>query len=501
MGVGIRGAQFKTIIFNNIFDDIILNKKRTMKKILVICLSVVVMSACADLTELNVDTKNPQEVSGASLFANATKSLVDFMQSTNVNVNNFRLWSQYWAQTTYADESNYDIIGRNVNGRTWNTLYATVIRDAREAKAAIAANTLLTDEQKRNQTAMCEVVEVFAFHVLVDIFGDVPYTAALGDDVTPAYDNDTDIYADLLDRLAVAAGDLSGSSNMGDADLIYGGDTDAWKKFANSLRLRLAIRIADVDATSAKSHAEAAIAGGVFTSSADDFQLGYLAGTPNTNPLWVDLIQSGRSDFIGANTLGDYMNALNDPRRATYFSNLVAGEVVGGAYGDNNNYAAHSQPGDVLTDPTFPGVIFDYTEVAFLLADAAERGYAGAGNAEDNYNAGIESSMTKWGVDAADIATYMAQADVAYASAPGTWKEKIGKQKWIAMYNRGFEGWSTYRLYDAPALNIAVQAGIPTPTRFTYPVDEFSLNGASVEAAGAAIGGDALDTKVFWDVN
>lgn len=473
-----------------------------MKKILIICLSVVVMSACTDLTELNVDTKNPQEVSGASLFANSTKELVDFMQSTNVNVNNFRLWSQYWAQTTYADESNYDIIGRNVNGRTWNRLYATVIRDAREAKDAIAANTLLTDEQKRNQTAMCEVIEVFAFHVLVDIFGDVPYTAALGDDVTPAYDNDTDIYADLLDRLATASSELSGDSNMGASDLIYGGDTGAWKKFANSLRLRLAIRIADVDAASAKSHAEAAIADGVFTSSADDFELGYQAGTPNTNPLWVDLVQSGRSDFIGANTIGDYMNALSDPRRTAYFSNLNAlDSVIGGAYGDNNNYAAHSQPGLIFREPTFPGTILDYTEVAFLLADAAERGYAGAGTAEDNYNAGIESSMGDWGVDAADAAAYLAQADVAYSTAPGTWKEKIAKQKWMAMYNRGFEGWSTYRLYDAPALNVAVQAGIPTPTRFTYPVDEFSLNGANVEAASSAIGGDALDTKVFWDVN
>lgn len=107
-----------------------------MKKILIICLSFLVFSACTDLTELNVDTKNPQEVSGGSLFANAEKELIDFMVSTNVNVNNFRLWSQYWAQTTYADESNYDIIGRNVNGRAWNRMYATVIRDLREAKAA-----------------------------------------------------------------------------------------------------------------------------------------------------------------------------------------------------------------------------------------------------------------------------------------------------------------------------------------------------------------------------
>jgi hypothetical protein len=476
---------------------------KKMKKILIIALSVFVMSACTDLTELNKDIKNPQEVSAGSLFANATKELFDFMVSTNVNENNFRLWSQHWAQTTYSDESNYDLVTRNVNGRAWDAMYSTVIKDLREAKLAIAANDLLTTEQRNNQNAMCDVMEVFAFHVLTDIFGDIPYTTALGEDVTPGYDDDAAIYTDLIARLTAASNTFAGESNMGGADLIYGGDVMMWKKFTNSLKLRLAIRIADANNAAAKTAAEQAIAAGVFTSSADDFKLQYANSTPNTNPLWVDLVQSGRSDFIAANTLGDYLNLLNDPRRSAFFSGPVdsVGGVIGGIYGNSNSYNSNSQPGTVLKEPTLPGVILSYTEVAFLLADATERGYNTGATAESFYNAGVESSILEWGGVAGDAAAYLAQADVAYSTAPGDWKAKIAKQKWIALYNRGFEAWSTYRLYDAPTLNIATGAGVPTPARYTYPVSEYTLNGASVASAAGAMGGDELDTKIFWDKN
>ena len=98
---------------------------------------------------------------------------------------------------------------------------------------------------------------------------------------------------------------------------------------------------------------------------------------------------------------------------------------------------------------------------------------------------------------------YYAQADVDYATAPGTWKEIIGSQKWIAMYDQGFEAYTTQRLYDAPAMNIATGALTTPPTRWTYPTSEFSLNGESVEAAIQAKGAGFDDpfTKVFWDVN
>lgn len=475
----------------------------TMKKLLYLALIVLTLGACTDnLTDLNVDTKKPTEVPSGTLFANATVELMDMMTSTNVNINNLRLWAQHWAQTTYPDESNYELVERNVNGRTWNTLYATVLRDVAEARPLIQDDPFLSDAEKANQLAMCDVMEVIAYTLLVDFFGDVPYSQALQEGVfLPTYDDDASVYNAMLDKLNGAINTLSGDSGMGSYDLIYGGDADAWKKFANTYKLRLAIRLADSDDARAKSMVEAAVNSGVFTSSADNFQIQYLGNPPNTNPLWEDLVQSGRSDFVAANTLVDYMNGLEDPRRDVYFSGPVdsLGNPIGGIYGAANNYNANSQAGTILTDPELPGVFLSYTEVRFLLADAAERGYSVGGTTEEHYNAGVTSSFEDWGVAGADA--YLQNPDVAWSTAPGNWKEKIAMQKWIALYNQGFEAWSTYRLYDAPAMNIADGAGTTPPLRYTYPVSEFSVNGANVESAASAIGGDDLMTPIFWDVN
>jgi hypothetical protein len=525
---------------------------KKMKKIIIIGLALLTVLSCEDLTELNEDIKNPKEVPAGALFASATKDLFDFMTEPNVNVNNFRLWAQQWAQTTYADESNYELVERNVNGAAWNRLYAEVIRDLDDAKKIIQADELLSDEAKTTQVAMAEVLQVFAYHVLVDIFGDIPYNEALTDDVTPAYDDDAAIYNDLVSRLNAAIPNLSGGSQLSNYDLVYGGNVEMWKLLANSLKLRLAIRMAQVNNSMAQTMAEEAVASGVFTSNDDNFLLKYQSSTPNTNPLWVSLIQSGRSDYVVASTLIDIMNELGDPRLLTYASDPVAfgypvnnagveqdstfftegllmiytdmsgedstaflsGEVtifaadtlkqprliLGGAYGDNNAFNTFSHPGVLQEDPTFPGIIMSYWEVAFLLADAAERGYNVGGTAEEFYNAGIEASVLYWVGDEAAVADYLDNPDVAYATAPGTPFQRIALQKWISLYDQGFEAWSTVRLYDYPKLPIAVLSELPTPTRYTYPVTEYSLNEENVETAGTAMGGDALDTNVFWDV-
>lgn len=486
-----------------------------MKKILLIGLAIVTMVACDDLSELNEDLKNPQEVPAGALFANATKNMVDFMTTPNVNVNNFRLWAQQWAQTTYADESNYELVERNVNGRTFNTIYVEVIRDLREAGVFIEANQNLSDVAKKNQLAMAEVMEIYAWHVLVDIFGDVPYSESFNEDpkvVEPAFDDDQAIYQDLMVRLDAAIADLGGDSRMGDFDIIYGGDADLWKRFANSLKLRLAWRTAAVNQSQAITKAQEAASSGLISSVDQQFMLSYESSTPNTNPLWVSLVQSGRSDFIAASTIVDPMVARNDPRLDDYFKDQISGEFKGGVYGSTNAYPAFSHPGLLQEDPTFEGVLMSYWEVAFLLADFEERGASFSmvseyypsvtmDTPEEFYNEGITASIVYWGNTVADAQAYLAQPNVAYATATGTNFQKIALQKWISLYDQGFEAWSTYRFYDYPVLPIAAQAGIPTPKRYTYPVSEYSLNEANVRAAGTAIGGDALDTPVFWDVN
>ena len=289
----------------------------------------------------------------------------------------------------------------------------------------------------------------------------------------------------------------SGDNGLGSYDLMYGGDAEMWKKFAASMALKLAVRAADVN-TQAAAVAQAAVAAGVFTSSADAAVLHYTASPPNTNPLWDDLVQSGRADFCAANTFADILNDLNDPRRGTYFRNLDAdGDVIGAPYGLASSYALNSQPGDALEDPTLGSALMDYAEVEFLLADAAARGWSVGGSAADHYNAAVTASIEGWGGSATDAADYLAQTSVAWDAT--MWKERIGVQKWIAMYTRGNEAWATQRQYDYPAMNVAEEAQTVTPYRMSYGIDEYSLNGSNVAAARG--GNDDRFSKVFWDAN
>ncbi|MGI0107601.1 SusD/RagB family nutrient-binding outer membrane lipoprotein [Salinimicrobium sp. WS361] len=476
-----------------------------MKKLFLIILLATGVVACSDdLSEVNVDTKAPTEVPADVLFSNATKNLIDQMVSTNVNRGIFKLVAQYWTETTYTDEANYNLVERDINGSQWIILYRNVLKDLEEAKMILNENpdSSLSEAQIQNQLAMIEVLQVFTWHVLVDTFGDIPYTEALDlENSTPVYDDDAAIYNDIVIRLDSAISQLNdGAGGFGDADYLYNGDAGQWAKFANSLKLRLALRYANVDDTKAAKMATEAIQAGVFESHADNASMDYEASAPNTNPIWEDLVQSGRADFVAANTLVDRMNALDDPRRNDYFAqNLGAGVYDGGTYGANGNTQGNSTIySERFEDPTLEGVLLDYTEVEFLIAEAAARGYITA-DAEAHYNEAITSSILYWDGTEAEANAYIAQPAVAYSQS--NWIEKIGVQKWIALYNRGFEAWSSWRKLDFPKLPNAAQSGLPVPLRFTYPVSEATLNGENWEAASSAIGGDEQQTPVFWDQN
>lgn len=469
-----------------------------MKKYL-LPLFVVLLASCSDESyeELNQDPNKPTTVSAEALFTSATKSLTDQMESPNINTNVFRLFSQYWTQTTYIDESNYDLITRSIPDAHWSELYRDVLYDLKDAKSKATT---------ANQVAQIEVLEVYTWQILVDTFGDIPYTEALqGNAIAqPRYDNDTDIYTSLLTRINSAIATLTSSTSSGfsNADIIYGGDITKWKKFANSLKLKLAMRIADVNNTVAKQNAEQAFISGVFSSNTDNAHVQYEANATNANPIWYDLVQSNRNDFVISNTFVAKLNTLNDPRRAKFFEqNLGVNTYLGGPYGDNNSYAIYTHVNENISAQDFRGVLMDYSEIEFLLAEAKERGYSITGTAEDHYIAGITANMLDWGVVQSAITSYLAQTTVNYTTATGTWKQKIGTQFWIAMYNRGFEGWSVWRKFDSPTLNLPAVSGLPVPTRYTYPIREQNLNGVNRATAAAAIGGDAMTTKVFWDVN
>lgn len=481
-----------------------------INKFLLILLLFVAASCGDEFYELNEDIKNPSSVPGESLFTSAQKDLVDQMVSTNVNYNVFRLFNQHWTETTYTDESNYDILTRNIPEQHWSELYRRTLKNLDEAAKVIADTEVLPEEEaaKNNKLQIIEILSVFTWSVLVESFGDIPYEQALDiDQLLPVYDDAQTIYEHLLTRLNSAIEGLNtDAGSFGTADNMYNGDVEAWKKFANSLKLRMGLTLADVAPDLARSTVESAVASGVFTSNADNATLNYLTAPPNTNPLYIDLVASGRNDFVAANTLVDVMNELDDPRRQYYFDDNIrdedTGEViyVGGIYGDGNNYALYTHVNPRITQPDFGGTILDYAEVELLLAEAAARGYDVPGTAESHYEAGIEASIKFWGGTDAEVDAYLAMPEVAYATAEGDWKQKIGMQRWIALYNRGFAGWLSQRRLDYPVLQAPPDAVSGFPVRLTYPIVEQTLNGANWSSASDAIGGDDVETRLFFDL-
>jgi hypothetical protein len=473
-----------------------------MKKLLILAVvPLLMLSACKkDITSINVDPKNPQAAPAPTFFSNAQKNLADLLTSTNVNDNIFRLILQYWQETTYTDESNYDIVTRQNPRQLWNVLYRDVIRDLREAKKLVPGQA--SGATQKNQLAMVEVTEIMAWYYLVTTFGDIPYTEALDVEISlPKYDKQKDVYMDLLTRLDAAIANFSAAGGAGTfegADLLYAGDIAAWIKFANSFKLKMGMTIADSDPAKSKAVVESAVAAGVFTSNADNAVFQYLAGPPNTNPVWVDLVQSGRKDFVAASTIVNKMKALNDPRLDDFFTTDAVGGYSGGTPGASSNYSTFSKPDEALTAPDYPATLLSYAEVEFFLAEAKERGYTVPGTAIQHYNNAVTASILEWGGTTTEATAYLAQPGVAYVSA--NWKQLIGEQKWIALYNRGWDEWIEWRRLDFPTIVAPPTAGSVTPKRFTYPIPEQNLNKANYTAAAASVGGDVVATRLFWDV-
>lgn len=476
-----------------------------MKKLIILFLPFLLLTACVDsLEDYNVDTKRPSQVPPVTLFSNALKGLADTLTTPNVNVNNYRLYTQQWTTTTYLDEPRYNVTARIIPESFWRGLYKGVISDLNESRRLINEDALLSQATKDVQLAQIEIVEVMTWATLVNTFGDIPYSEAMNpENPLPKYDDAKTVYDAILARLDAALPKLeSKGTPFGGGDLLYEGNIAEWVKFGNSLKLKLAMIIADSDPAKAKTMVAAA-APKVFTSNADNAAFPYISTPPNYNPIAQNLnsLYTSRQDFVPSATIVNPMNELKDPRRPFYFT-TIGGNYVGGQYGFLNTYSSFSHISDKIIDPAFEGLLLDYSEVEFLLAEAVERGFI-TGSAAEHYNKAVTASITYWGGTAAEAAAYLAQPKVAYATAGANWKEKIGFQKWLALYNRGWESWVEWRRLDYPKLSPPsggnVPAGLAIPVRMIYPIIEQTLNGANREAAASAIGGDLATTKLWWD--
>lgn len=458
----------------------------------------------------NVDPKKPSEVQAKTLFLNAQINLVDYVSSINQNLNNSRLLAQYAAQTTYTDESRYNFTDRKFNDALWEVLYHNVLFDLQEAELLLQENQDAYSEAAfNNRLAAINVLSVYTYQVLVDQFGDIPYTEALmgSENPTPAYDDAQTVYEDLIAMLTNAANTMDATADTwGSYDWFYSGDTDAWITLANSLKLRLAMRVADVtngwSNGSPQQWAEDAVSAGVFASQDQSVIFDYPGTDPNVYTIWEEMIQGGRKDFVPANTVINLMNELEDPRREYFFDqhDPDSSYYIGGNYGDGNIWGNVSYFDETLKDPGYAFILIDYVEMEFFKAEAIERGFTVPGTAEEHYNNAIEASILDWGGSQAEVDTYLGQDNVAYTLAAGDWREKIGKQKYVALFDRGVEGWAEWRRLDYPEFNPPpdfVYSDIPI--RQPYPFDENNFNLSNYDQAAEAIGGDDISTMLFWD--
>ncbi|BAV94426.1 hypothetical protein JBKA6_0413 [Ichthyobacterium seriolicida] len=370
-----------------------------------------------------------------------------------------------------------------------------------EAKKLLKEDKGIKESVKKVRDAILDIHIVFAYSRLVETFGNIPYKEALDiENLSPKYDDAKTVYKDLISKLDKAIKAISANPQAcGFPDDNVYTTTLGWKKFAAFLMFRMGLVMADVDETYAKDIVVKANNYGLFESSADNAYYNYKPVQPNQNRMYLALVASGRNDYVIAKTFIDVLESLNDPRISKLCTPVSPNKYLGGEIGKGSAYSEYSHVTDRFTKADAKGRIFDYSEVKLLLAEAVQRGFL-AGDAKQHYDDGVTASIVFFGGTDAEATTYLAQPEVVYDATK--WKERIGTQMWIAMYNRGSSAWLHWRRLDYPELAPAAEpfGGISQPPyRYTYPVSEQNLNKKSYEQASSAIGGDNLDTKLFWD--
>jgi hypothetical protein len=457
------------------------------------------LAACDNgLTGLNRNPNSPDQATPEFLFANATEAAISRVFGADLHMDVTGLWVQHLAEHRFSDEDRYIISDGKVSSH-WTGFYSGPLEDFQEAI------TLADAANRPEAAAMGRIMKAWTFHVVTDLWGDIGYSEALqGRDPAganqPAFDPQQSVYTALLAELEDAEADLdAGGVGLGGADLLYGGDTDRWSRFANSLRLRLAMRLSEVDATLARQEFNDALAAGVMTSNADNAVLHYIEGGTNAHPIYE--YELNRDDHSVSKTLVDTLRALADPRLPIYAEPTAAGTYVGtvNAYETQPALTAISHIGDFFSKADAPAYVMTYAEVLFLQAEAAQRGWITADPAA-LYQAAIAASMQMLGVPAGDIAAYVAQPRVQYAGGDAGLTQ-IALQKWIALFSNGVEAYAEYRRTGQPVLMPGPNAennGI-IPVRLPYPSREASLNSENLESAKARQGGADLNDPVWWD--
>ncbi len=504
--------------------------------------SMVYFASCTkDFEELNTDKTKLTTLTKTEfpyLFSKAQSSSSYAFWRYQVAQNLFAdLYSQYYATSaTYFPSDRY-VIRMDWMRWHWTPIYTEAVPQLK---------TLLEQTDKASaENALAKIWWVYTFHRVTDYYGPIPYFKAGEPGKTVAYDAQDKIYDDFFVKLSEAVATLNGKKSdkpYGDFDLMYKGDVNKWIKFANTLRLRLALRISKVNPSKAKTEAEAAVTGGVMTETSDDALMAKSQDGADFNGLagisvWNEFRMSASMESV--------LKGFEDPRIGVYFQpasntgtyeglrNGLSPAQLGVAANSNDNNSNVGErwvkgKGSAWSGQnTTPQNILHAAEAYLLRAEGALNGWAMGGTAKELYEKGIETSMKQWGVtDAAKISAYVNSAKTpiapgdqqnspALSNIPVKWgatvaeqREQIGTQKWLAVFPDGIEAWAEYRRTRFPKLypivnseNADVASG-QVLRRIPFIDFEKNTNKAAVDAAAALLGGpDKASTPLWWDKN
>jgi hypothetical protein len=453
-------------------------------KILSVCAALTMGGvSCSDLTSINQNPNGPTDVPPPSLLSSVIQATVNGVGGvTSLNIRGGGLWVQYYAEIQYRDEDKY-IVRPGTDGE-WG-FYSGPLEDAQRMIVKGAAAGI------PNWEAVGRIMKSYAFSVMTDAMGDIPYSEAFKGDtlVAPKYDSQQAIYTALFADLAKASGQIDPAGiGFTKGDIMYRGNMTKWRKFANSLRLRLAMHLSNVDPATARSEAQAAVTAGVFDSSGDNAQLMYLAGAPNQNPIYNDA--RGRDDYGMSKTYVDSLTSWKDPRLPVFAQLNDTGAYAGMPNGLNDGAGPAlkyiSRYGAYWREtPNAPIALLTYSEVLFLEAEAAQRGWIG-GSADSLYTAAIRASMKQYGISDSASNAYLSDT-VRVRYNPATGLTQIAYQKWVSLFMQGMEAWTEVRRTQVPTLVPGPNAVLARiPERLPYADNELVLNKANVDAAVAA---------------
>nr|WP_295929540.1 SusD/RagB family nutrient-binding outer membrane lipoprotein [uncultured Dyadobacter sp.] len=429
--------------------------------------------------------------------------------------------------------ANFNQDNRGVTSGNWNTFYRTIIKEL----ADVTGKTR-DDANRTNLYNMARIWKAYAFMILTDTYGNIPYNEAglgfLSGNTTPAYDNQEAIYNDILNELEAASKGLDASKPAVASDVLYGGDVAKWKKLGNSLLLRAAMRLAKINPTKAAEYVAKATAGGVMTSNQDNAVIRHTASF--SNPVGSSL-NGGQSAFYYLDEeFVTYLATNADPRLASIAVRYVgaqsgadqveakANRSVGVQIGMPQGYDNTTISADVAAkklaslwdysqlDRTrmaalnAPSFLVTYAQTQLLLAEAVVRKWA-TGDAAALYAEGIKAHMQQFGMYGAATAIGEVAINAYVAAHPlhaGKELEEINTQYWVASFLIGPEAFANFRRSGFPALKPNPYPGSdlknePFIRRLTYTDAELNVNHYNVQKAIATQGPDLLDTRVWWD--